>query len=122
MPLGKDEIESRFGTHKATIEGAEATLPKHQTLRAQFKAFATYLDESMEDGREKDLAMKALEEASMWSHKATAKSAPLVDDTLFEMDGHELPPSDNEIPLPDPTPAGVEPSGTVDAPSDPTPL
>jgi hypothetical protein len=99
MPLGKDEIESRFGTHKATIEGAEATLPKHQTLRAQFKAFATYLDESMEDGREKDLAMKALEEASMWSHKATAKNAPLLDDALFEVD--EPGPVPQETPQPE---------------------
>jgi hypothetical protein len=84
--LGSDEVEQRFGTHKATIEGEEATLPKHQTLRAQFKAFANYLDGAMDDGREKSLAFTALEEASMWSHKAVAKNAPLQEDVLFDLD------------------------------------
>lgn len=80
MALGYDEIENRFGFHKATIEGADATKPAHSHLRRAFKAYAHELDETLPDSREKDLAMTALEEASMWSHKAIAKNAPLEDD------------------------------------------
>jgi hypothetical protein len=76
--LGKDEIESRFGFHKATIEGANATAPMHAGLRNRFKHFASLLDDILEDGREKSIAMTCLEEASMWSHKAVAKTAPVI--------------------------------------------
>lgn len=74
------EINSRFGTHKATIEGPEATQPKHVELRKRFVEFANWLDTTVDDGREKALAFTALEEASMWSHKAIAKTAPIVEE------------------------------------------
>ena len=80
MALGYDEIENRFGFHKATIEGADATKPAHSHLRRAFKAYAMELDDTLPDGREKDLALEALELSSMWSHKAVAKKAPLEDD------------------------------------------
>lgn len=76
--LGKDEIESRFGFHKATIEGPDATAEKHAMLRRHFKAFANTLDDLIDDSREKALMWTALEEASMWSHKAIAKNAPIL--------------------------------------------
>ena len=75
--LSSDEIEHRFGNHQATIEGPEATLPKHAGLRSDFKEFAGFLNELLPDGREKSLAFTALEAASMWSHKAIASTAPL---------------------------------------------
>jgi hypothetical protein len=76
--LGKDEIESRFGFHKATIEGPDATAEKHAMLRRHFKAFANTLDDLIDDSREKALMWTDLEEASMWSHKAIAKNAPIL--------------------------------------------
>lgn len=82
--IGKGEIENRFGFHKATIEGANATLPKHALLRKLFKEFAGRLDEILNDemttgGRvTKHIAFERLEDASMWSHKAIAEDAPLV--------------------------------------------
>ncbi len=76
--LSNQQIEDRFGFHKATIEGAEATKPKHEQLRIDFKSFANMLNNELPDGREKSLALTALEEASMWSHKAIAQDAPLV--------------------------------------------
>lgn len=79
--LGKDEIESRFGSHKATIEGPDATAGKHAGLRRHFKAFANTLDDLIDDGREKDLMWNFLEDASMWSHKAIAKNAPILEET-----------------------------------------
>lgn len=76
--IGKDEIENRFGFHKATIEGNNATLPNHALLRRLYKEFAGRLDEVLPDGRTKELAFEDLELASMWSHKAIAKDAPLI--------------------------------------------
>lgn len=75
--LGEDEINNRFGFHKATIEGAEATKPKHANLRHAFVDFAAYLDEVLPDGRYKSLMFTELENASMWAHKSIAQTAPL---------------------------------------------
>lgn len=80
MSLGKDQIEHRFGFHKATVEGDNATLPRHRELRSEFKDFANYLDELLPDSREKSLVFTALQEASMWSHCAVAMDAPLIDE------------------------------------------
>lgn len=75
--LGQDEIANRFGFHKGTIEGPNATAPRHAALRAAYASFATLLDDSLPDGRAKALAMTELESASMWSHKSIAEQAPL---------------------------------------------
>lgn len=77
MALTQPEIEARFGFHKATIEGKEATLSKHAELRAKFKEFVAYLDGIVPDGRYCSLALTELENASMWAHKGIAESAPL---------------------------------------------
>ena len=76
--LGLNEIKNRFGFHKGTIEGPNATAPQHADLRTEFINFADSLDECLPDGRSKSLSMTALEEASMWAHKAIAETAPLV--------------------------------------------
>lgn len=73
-----EEIEHRFGFHKATIEGPEATLPKHRDTRLEFREFAEWLDEVLPDGRAKAVAFTELENASMWAHKAIAELAPTV--------------------------------------------
>jgi hypothetical protein len=78
MALGKTEIEHRFGFHKATLEGENATLPKHRDLRIEFRVFAAYLDEVLPEGRAKSVAFTELENASMWAHKAIAETAPVV--------------------------------------------
>lgn len=76
--FGMDEIKNRFGFHKGTIEGPNATAPQHADLRTGFINFAESLDDRLPNGRAKSLAMTALEEASMWAHKAIAETAPLV--------------------------------------------
>ena len=76
--LGPEEIEHRFGFHKATTEGENATLPKHRDTRLKFREFAEWLDEVLPDGRAKSVAMTKLEDASMWSHKAIAELAPSI--------------------------------------------
>lgn len=79
--MGHDEIEHRFGFHKATIEGENATLPKHRSVRVEFREFAAFLDEVLPDGRAKTIAFMELENASMWSHKAIAETAPALPET-----------------------------------------
>lgn len=76
--IGKEEIEHRFGFHKATVEGPEATLPKHRDVRLKFREFAEFLDEVLPKSRAKSVAFTELENASMWSHKAIAETAPVV--------------------------------------------
>ena len=80
MALGKNEIENRFGFHKGTIEGPNATVPRHADLRKRFRAFAEHLDLVLPDGREKACAFTALQEASMWSHFVIASGAPLIEE------------------------------------------
>lgn len=78
MALGKEEIENRFGFHKATLEGPEATLPRHRDVRMKFREFAEFLDIMVTDSRAKSVMFTELENASMWAHKAIAENAPLV--------------------------------------------
>jgi hypothetical protein len=76
--IGAEEIEHRFGFHKATIEGENATLPLHRETRLAFREFAEFLDATLPAGRAKSVAFTDLENASMWAHKAIAETAPLV--------------------------------------------
>lgn len=80
ISVGLDEIENRFGFHKGTIEGPNATAPQHAELRVNFKSFAHYLDRVLPPGRAKSLAFTELEAASMWAHKAIAETAPTVNE------------------------------------------
>lgn len=76
--LGADEIEHRFGFHKATVEGPDATLPRHRDTRLLFREFAEKLDEILPPGRAKSVAFTELENASMWAHKSIAERAPAI--------------------------------------------
>lgn len=78
MSLGANEIEHRFGFHKATVEGENATLPKHRDTRLKFREFAEWLDSLLPEGRAKSVAFTELENASMWAHKAIAETAPAI--------------------------------------------
>ena len=80
--IGRDEIENRFGFHKATIEGANATAPDHTLVRKLYKEFAERLDEILPDGRAKSVAFTHLEDASMWTHKAISQRAPLIEENI----------------------------------------
>lgn len=78
--LGKEEIENRFGFHKATVEGENATLPQHGQMRINFRLFAEVLDKMLPEGRAKSVCFTELENASMWAHKAIAEQAPLIEE------------------------------------------
>lgn len=76
--IGPEAIEHRFGFHKATVEGENATLPKHREVRLKFREFAEFLDELIPHSRAKAMAFTELESASMWMHKAIAEHAPTI--------------------------------------------
>lgn len=78
--FGRDEIEKRFGTHEATTEGDDATLPKHEAVRSAFMDFVEFLDELAPDGRSKRIMMTHLEDAAMWANKAISYETPLIRD------------------------------------------
>ena len=80
MPVGSAEIENWFGFHKGTIEGPNATAPKHRDLRRSIIGFANLLDDMLPDGRAKSVAFTKLEDVSMWANKAIAETAPLSED------------------------------------------
>lgn len=80
--IGTAEIENRFGFHRATIEGANATLPLHRDLRVEFRKFAAVLDETLPPGRAKSVAFTELESVSMWAHKAIAELAPTIEEPI----------------------------------------
>jgi hypothetical protein len=78
--LNDTEIANRFGFHKATVEGENATIPQHRDLRIEFQRLAKILDEILPDGRAKAVALTELETTSMWAHKAVAEQAPVIDE------------------------------------------
>lgn len=80
VSIGAEEIENRFGFHKATIEGDNATLPQHREVRLVFREFAARLDEILVPGRAKNVAFTQLQDASMWCHLAIAETAPVVNE------------------------------------------
>jgi len=109
MAFSIEAIEHAFGFHKATIEGENATLPKHASLRAEFKQFAQMLENLLPDGRAKSVAFTQLENASMWAHKAVAELAPLVDEVNADL---------NPVVTVEPTPSDDVPEQTT--PEDPS--
>lgn len=76
--LGDEEIQNRLGFHKGTIEGPNASAPRHAYLRVQFMEFMDMLDRVLPNGRAKSVVFTELETTSMWAHKAVAQLAPVT--------------------------------------------
>lgn len=66
--VGPVEIQRRLGFHPST----PATVPQFEINRALAINIANYWDEAIPDGREKSLALTALQEALMWANAAVA--------------------------------------------------
>lgn len=96
--FGLPEIENRFGFHKATIEGENATLPKHTEIRIEFREMAAFLDKVLPPGRAKNVAFTELENASMWAHKAVAEEAPLIQEDRASLLHSEMVRSAAHVP------------------------
>jgi hypothetical protein len=80
--LDNNEIENRFGFHKAAIEGPESATEIHKNLRIAFKEFAAVLVQMLPADasakRYRNLAYDDLERSSMWAHKAVAQMMPTI--------------------------------------------
>lgn len=72
--VSDEDLKNRFGFHPATDE----TKVLHEFSRGMFLEVAAVLNEKLPEGREKSLALTALQEAAMWSNAAIACNlAPL---------------------------------------------
>lgn len=61
----------------------QVTRDKHETVRMVCSTAATALDGLCPDGREKSLAMTALEEAMMWANAAIARDGAAAEFQRF---------------------------------------
>ncbi len=68
MAVGNPELLNRFGYHPAT----DTTGPQHDAVRAECFELATWLDNFLPDGRDKSLALTALQEVMHWANSAIA--------------------------------------------------
>lgn len=66
-----EDIENRFAFHAATT--AEKR-DEHTSVRQNCRALADFLNEKLPEGREKSLAMTALEEVMLWGNAALARA------------------------------------------------
>ncbi|MFI0593687.1 Acb2/Tad1 domain-containing protein [Streptomyces griseus] len=70
MPTRAD-IEHRFAFHPATTEEKRAA---HGSVRHACVTLAHQLNEQLPDGRERALALTAIEEAMFWGNAALARA------------------------------------------------
>lgn len=75
MPIGRDEILHRFGSHPPNV----VTSQKHDKVREGYISFAEFLDMVLPDGRTKTLVFDRLQETAMWSNFAIAETIPAAD-------------------------------------------
>lgn len=64
-----DDLERRFRYHKPNDQTVETIA----SYREQFLALARSINKLVPEGREKSLAITALEEAQMWTNAALAR-------------------------------------------------
>ncbi|QGH75826.1 hypothetical protein L3Y25_gp138 [Gordonia phage Syleon] len=65
------DIHNRFDFHPATDAEKRGA---HGSIREAMKSTALYVNNNVPDGREKSLAITALEEAMFWSNAAIARA------------------------------------------------
>lgn len=63
-----DEIDNRFSFHAGTKE----SIPNHERVRELCRTLAHELDELVPVGRERSLALTALQECMMWANAGIA--------------------------------------------------
>lgn len=64
----EEELINRFGYHRATADSA----PKHAAVRGECFDLACALNQLLPDGRDKVLALTALQEVMHWANSAIA--------------------------------------------------
>ena len=69
MDIDTNEIDRRFDHHVPDEDRQRA----HEAMRREFKALASGVAAALPAGREKSLAITALEEALFWANAAIAR-------------------------------------------------
>ncbi|MGW8762357.1 Acb2/Tad1 domain-containing protein [Streptomyces sp. NPDC055815] len=65
------DIEHRFAFHAATTDEKRDA---HGSVRQECRRLADHINETCPDGREKSLAITAIEEAMFWGNAALARA------------------------------------------------
>jgi hypothetical protein len=65
-----EDIEHRFAFHAATTDEKRDA---HTSVRQECRRLADHINETCPDGREKSLAVTAIEEAMFWGNAALAR-------------------------------------------------
>jgi hypothetical protein len=65
-----EDIEHRFAFHAATTDEKRDA---HTSVRQACRRLADHINETCPDGREKSLAVTAIEEAMFWGNAALAR-------------------------------------------------
>ena len=68
MKITYNELENRFGYHRANAESA----PRHSDTREAFLNMAHWLNAELPESRDKSLALTKLQEAMHWANSAIA--------------------------------------------------
>ncbi|MEU2120014.1 hypothetical protein ABZ567_31255 [Streptomyces sp. NPDC016459] len=66
------DIEHRFAFHAATTDEKRDA---HGSIRQECRRLADHINETCPDGREKSLAITAIEEAMFWGNAALARAS-----------------------------------------------
>jgi hypothetical protein len=66
------DLQNRFSLHKTSAENAQ----KRELLRTIAHSYATVINETVPDSREKELAITKLEEVVFWANAGLARFAP----------------------------------------------
>lgn len=68
--MSPEDIEHRFAFHAATTDEKRDA---HTSVRQACRRLADHINETCPDGREKSLAITAIEEAMFWGNAALAR-------------------------------------------------
>ncbi|MYR46608.1 hypothetical protein [Streptomyces sp. SID5910] len=68
--MSPEDIEHRFAFHAATTNEKRDA---HTSVRQHCRRLADHINETCPDGREKSLAITAIEEAMFWGNAALAR-------------------------------------------------
>ncbi|GHC44411.1 MULTISPECIES: Acb2/Tad1 domain-containing protein [Streptomyces rochei group] len=68
--MSPEDIEHRFAFHAATTDEKRDA---HTSVRQHCRRLADHINETCPDGREKSLAITAIEEAMFWGNAALAR-------------------------------------------------
>lgn len=71
-------IEKRFAYHKPDAKGLENI----RQIRGRFVALASWAADTLPEGREKALALTALQDAMMWANAAEAMTWEAVEEPV----------------------------------------